>query len=376
MNPHQSLRIALFFSSNPTSAGGVQEHIFHLSQELRKMGHDITIFGPHGNSKKYKNYKPIGYTIQVPLPNGNWTSIQMIQPFINLDKLFTKKKFDILHIHEPYIPILGWQMVNTLQLPKVTTFHAAWDNNSVVSAIDNIVPLFRDKFSERMNAAIFVSRITQKRWAGLCTDTVSQHIIYNAVDRDLFHGVPKKTGARIRLLFLGRIVSRKGIMHLLKAFKMLIPSHPQTQLDIVGSGAEVDNVTYFIKKNHLEKNVKYLGEITGTKRVALYQKADIFCAPYSDEASPLTILEAMSCGCTIVGFQNEAVKESLHSYPFPELLVTQKDVNALAQALKKAITDKQLRKTIYFWSTEESKKYSWSSVASETEKIYHQILKN
>lgn len=371
----KKLRIAMFFSSNPSSTGGVQEHVLYLSEELRKLGHSVTIYGPEGKSDQYRNYHAIGYTIQLPLPNGNWASVQMSRPFVDVKTLFKKSKFDVLHIQEPYIPFLAWQMVEKVKIPKVSTFHSAWDDNSVVNSLNNILPMFKDKFSQNMDSAIFVSRITKKRWKGICSNKVSQHVIYNAVDRSSFSTTKKKNNGKIKLLFLGRIVPRKGIRYLLNAFKSLAKQHPEASLDIVGGGAEVENTVQFIRQNGLGKQIAYRGEIFGLKRVPYFQDADIFCAPYFDEAGPLTILEAMSCGCTIVGFKNEAVKESLKDYPAKFLLVQQRNTDALAGALKKAIENKLLRQNTFDWCTKESKKYSWSKVAKETEKIYFQTLK-
>jgi phosphatidylinositol alpha-mannosyltransferase len=375
MGENKKLRIALFFSSNPTSAGGVQEHVLYLSEELRKRGHEVTLFGPEGNASQYKNYHPIGYTIQVPLPNGNWTSIQMLKPFSDINKIFSENKFDILHIQEPYIPILGWQLVDSTNIPKVATFHSAWDDTSIINALNGIVPLFKDKFSQKIGAAIFVSRITQKRWGGLCSDRVSQYIVYNAVDRDSFCPILKIKRKKIRLLFLGRMVQRKGVVYLLDAFRMIARKFPHAMLEFVGGGPEVPNTLAYIKHHRLGKQIKYRGEIFGKKRIRYFQDADVFCAPYFDEASPLTILEAMSCGCTIVGFENEAVKESLGSYPHFELLAEQKNTKALAQALTRSLVDSQLRDRIRTWCIGESKKYSWSIVAEQTEKIYKNILR-
>lgn len=374
MKPSKSLRIAMFFSSNPSSTGGVQEHVMYLSDELRKRGHTVAVFGPEGKSNQYKDYHAVGYTIQVPLPNGNWASVQMSRPFTNVGSIFSEKKFDILHVHEPYIPFLAWQVVEQTQLPKVSTFHSAWDNNSVVNALNNILPMFKDKFSQNMNAAIFVSKITQKRWRGMCHKNVSQHIVYNAVDRDSFSPVARRENGKVKLLFLGRVVARKGIRYLLTAFKTIARDFPHATLEIVGGGAEVENTVNFIRKNGLSRQVSYQGEIFGLKRVPYFQTADIFCAPYFDEASPLTILEAMSCGCTIVGFRNEAVKESLRHYPAGHLLVEQRNTKALATALKRAIRDVELRKNVYGWCLKESKKYSWSQVARDTEKIYFKAI--
>jgi len=343
---------------------------------LRKRGHKITIYGPSGKTKQYKNYHEIGNTIEVPLPNGNWASVQMLKPFVDLKKIFTRDKFDILHVQEPYIPLLAWSLVEQIKIPKVSTFHSAWDNSSVINTLNSVLPLFKMKFSENMDASIFVSQITQKRWESICTKKVKKYVIYNAVDHNLFFPIKKKKSQTVKLLFLGRIVSRKGILYLLRAFNMIAKELPHVKLDIVGAGAETGNMIRYINRNNLEKQVTYRGEITGAKRVPYFQQADIFCAPYFDEASPLTILEAMSCGCTIVGFQNEAAKESLKLYPhYADLLVEQKNTKELAMALKKTILDQSLRQEIRKWCINESKKYSWDKVAKATEKVYYDVLR-
>ncbi len=370
MGSRKNLRIAMFFSSNPSSTGGVQEHVLYLSRQLRKMGHAVTIFGPEGKSGMYQGYRTIGYTIQLPLPNGNWASVQMSKPFKDVNDMLNRDSFDVLHIQEPYIPFLAWQLIQQIDMPKVSTFHSAWDNDSVVNAINNVLPMFKEKFSENMQEAIFVSRITKKRWKGLCTKNVSQHVIYNAVDAEAFRPRERRDDGTVRLLFLGRIVARKGVKYLLNAFKAVAPLYPNVRLDIVGGGAEAEYTQQFIKRNGLGKQVAYRGEIFGLKRVPYFQNADIFCAPYFDEANPLTILEAMSCGCTIVGFDNEAMKESLARYPSPELIVKQRDTQALIRALKKAIENAQLRQNTRAWCIRESRKYQWSTVAKETERVY------
>lgn len=370
----RSLRIALFFSSNPTNTGGVQEHVLFLSEQLRKRGHSVTIFGPEGKCDHYKDYRSVGYTIQVPLPNGNWASVQMATAFSDVTKLIPARNFDILHIHEPYIPFLAWDVIDKINLPKVSTFHSAWDDNSAVGAISSVIPLFKERFSSKTAAAIFVSDITRKRWDDLCSRKVMKFVIPNAVDHDHFYPLIHRNSRRIKLLFLGRVVQRKGIHYLLRSVKNLLKEYPDVDLDIVGGGAEVDNTVAFIKRNRLEKNIHYRGEIFGLKRVSYFQRADLFCAPYFDEASPLTIIEAMSCGCPIIGFENESVKESLRHYPDKTLLVEQRNVSALTAALKKAIGDIKLRDKIRSWCISEGAKYSWEKVAEDTERVYLKVL--
>ena len=97
----KKLKIAMFFSSDPSQAGGVQEHVFNLSRHLSALGHKIDIYGPENNILHYINYHPISKSVAVPIPIGNWANFTIRNPEINLIKILKEKKYDLIHIQEP-----------------------------------------------------------------------------------------------------------------------------------------------------------------------------------------------------------------------------------------------------------------------------------
>jgi len=364
----------MFFSSDPSQTGGVQEHIYNLSKILDRFGHKVDIYGPEKNIFQYQNYYSISKSIKVPVPNGNWSNITIEKD--NNGQLINKinqKNYDIIHIHEPYIPFVGWGIMKKTQSKKVATFHSAWEKHSIISFINPFITLFQDTFSTNFSGAIFVSKIVKKRWQELCGKEVKQKIIHNGVDK-MFYPIKKQITNNLKILFLGRLVEKKGPKYLLKAFYKIIKKFLKLKLIIVGKGEYKKSLENYVKDRNLESNVAFEGEIIGQKRVKYYQQADIFCAPYSDEAFGITVLEAMVTGTPIVGFNNSAFQEILKDYPYPELLVKSRDVDKLALALEKIIEDKNMRKEISSWLLKESKKYSWEKIAKETEEFYYQIL--
>ena len=370
----KKLKIAMFFSSDPSQTGGVQEHIYNLSKILDRFGHKVDIYGPEKNIFQYQNYYSISKSIKVPVPNGNWSNITIEKD--NNGQLINKinqKNYDIIHIHEPYIPFVGWGIMKKTQSKKVATFHSAWEKHSIISFINPFITLFQDTFSTNFSGAIFVSKIVKKRWQELCGKEVKQKIIHNGVDK-MFYPIKKQITNNLKILFLGRLVEKKGPKYLLKAFYKIIKKFLKLKLIIVGKGEYKKSLENYVKDRNLESNVAFEGEIIGQKRVKYYQQADIFCAPYSDEAFGITVLEAMVTGTPIVGFNNSAFQEILKDYPYPELLVKSRDVDKLALALEKIIEDKNMRKEISSWLLKESKKYSWEKIAKETEEFYYQIL--
>lgn len=372
----KKLKIAMFFSSDPSHAGGVQEHVFNLSRHLSILGHKIDIYGPEKNILLYTNYHPISKSITVPIPNGNWGNFTVKIIDENLVSLLKRKNYDLIHIHEPYIPFINWEIMNETIIPKVATFHTGWDDDSIISFINPFISLFKNNFSSNFRGGIFVSKIVKKRWQSLFTKNLNKEIIYNGVEENFLPLNNKKHGKIIKLLFLGRIVSRKGLIYLVKTINQISKKRQDFHLTIVGDGLLRKQLESYVKLHKLNKFITFTGEIIGEKRVKYYQNADIFCAPYLDEAFGITVLEAAACGLPIVGFNNMAFKEIFKKYPYPELLVELRDIKKLEEAILTLMNNEKMRKNISTWCLAESKKYNWEKVARKTEDFYFKILRS
>lgn len=372
----KKLKIAMLFSSDPSQAGGVQEHVYNLSKHLSILGHHIDIYGPEKNIYRHPNYHSISKAVILPVPNGNWANITVKNNEKHeVAEIIENGKFDIIHIHEPYIPFVNWDVYKNTSAIKVATFHTAWNDDSIINLINPFLALFKETFSTYFKAAIFVSKIGKKRWKDLCEKNVSQKVIYNAVDNATFTPVKRNKDKIINLLFVSRLVNRKGLIYLLKAIKKITVSHSNIKLVVIGDGPEKLKLEKYVRNNNLSKFVDFKGEIFGNARISYFQKSDIFCAPYTDEAFGITILEALSCGVPIVGFRNEAFDEILKGYPNPKLFGPNKNILKLAEALTKLIQNSKKRDEIGKWGIDRVKAFNWVNTAKETEELYTQTLK-
>ena len=245
------LKIAMIFSCDPSQAGGVQEHVRLLSNNLHNLGHQIDIYGPEKNIYQFINYYSIAKSIKVPVPNGSWSNItiekQDIKKLINK---FNKKKYDIINFHDPYVPFVAWEIMKKTQSKKVATFHSAWEKHSIISFINPFITLFQDTFSTNFSGAIFVSKIAKKHWQKLCGKEVKQKIIHNGVDK-IFYPIKKQTSSNLKLLFLGRLVDKKGPKYLLKAFNKVIKKFPKLKLIFVGKGEIKKSLESYVKDRKL-----------------------------------------------------------------------------------------------------------------------------
>ena len=363
----------MFMSSNPTLAGGVQEHILHLSKQLRENGHSVTIFGPKPAKNRFAQYKAMGEKVYFPLPNGTQSNVHILGTTDLPETVFTQKKFDIVHIHEPYIPFAAWTVLEKSTIPIVGTFHTAWDNESFFNIFNSFVPLFKDRFSSFTDGAIFVSKITFEKWKPMCNKSVLKNIIPNAVDTSLFE--PKKSiNKMIHLLFAARLVQRKGLYQLLKALVILKNKGYRFILTVMGDGDEKNQDLNFIKNNKLQTYIRYMGEIKGAERSKYFKEADVFCAPYVNEAASISVLEAVSSGLVIAGYNIPIFSDLLKDYPGKELLTQKTDI-ALARALEKIMRDTDIIHKIKKWCIKKRETFSWITVAKQTETHYYQVLK-
>lgn len=148
------------------------------------------------------------------------------------------------------------------------------------------------------------------------------------------------------ILFVGRLIPRKGIDYLIKAFEKVSNDVRGAGLLIVGEGPDKDRLEK-LRDNIGMNNVIFTGYVDDDKRTLYYLLADIFVLPSIDlkvtEEWGLVVNEAMSVGkpaivTTAVGCAYELVKNGVNGYVVPE-----KDAEALYQAIKRLLNDDELR---------------------------------
>jgi phosphatidylinositol alpha-mannosyltransferase len=374
----KKLRVAMFFSSDPASAGGVQEHVYYLASSLKKLGHRVTVFVPRQDRTllPYPGMRKIGEFSEFSLPIGYDVSFVNKKETENYRKIISPQKYDLIHIHDPFMPFLSYELLNDLKVPIVTTYHATWEKDSFLDMFRGFVPLFKDSLSKKVKGSIFVSNRTQKCWEEIFNPQTQKTIIANGIDRDLFRFKKKEMSHKIKLLFLARIVPKKGLHLLLKAVKKVAVNHPNIELSVVGTGPDKKRMIEFVKNNKMEDIVKFHGYVKKEDKPRFYREADIFCAPYVNEGFGITLLESMATGTPIVALKNNAFSEVLKNYPAKNLIVKEKSVREMAKALETLIVSDKLRQKIVKWEVEEIKKYDWKKIGVETENFYYKVINN
>ena len=112
------------------------------------------------------------------------------------------------------------------------------------------------------------------------------------------------------ILFVGRFESRKGLLHLLKAYRILRKTGCDCRLLVVGGGPQEKEMRRYLMTRKLG-GVEFLGQVSDDERDALFKTADIYCSPATGrESFGIVLLEAMAAGTAIVAATSTATRAS------------------------------------------------------------------
>jgi glycosyltransferase involved in cell wall biosynthesis len=145
------------------------------------------------------------------------------------------------------------------------------------------------------------------------------------------------------LLFVGRLVEKKGLHHLLHALPAVLAEHPQVTLTIVGFGPEQARLQDLIRALTLDPHVRLLGALSQDALPEHYRRAALFVAPFVEasggdqEGLGLVVAEAMACACPVVVGDVPAVRDLVDKQTGAS--VCAEDHAALASTINRLLDD-------------------------------------
>lgn len=120
-----------------------------------------------------------------------------------------------------------------------------------------------------------------------------------------------------QLLFVGRLVEKKGVRFLLEALPLVIDQHPHVTLTIAGFGPEEKALRELALRLNIDERLTFLGAVPQEALPLLYRRAQLFIAPFTtsqtgdQEGLGLVLVEALGCGCPVLAGDVAAVRDVL-----------------------------------------------------------------
>ena len=219
-------------------------------------------------------------------------------------KILSERKIDIIHAH--WLMPQGWiaySLSKQFNIPFVVTSHGG----DLFGLQGNILTKVKKQVAEDATGMTVVSHAMKDYLEKISIQPKILKVIPMGVD--LQHRFTPKSDIqrhKNELLFVGRLVPKKGLNFLLDALVILVRTHPELLLKIVGFGPEEKNLKEQMQQLKLEKNVKFLGALSQGKLPDLYRQTSLFVAPFvradngDQEGLPVALMEAIGCGCPAV----------------------------------------------------------------------------
>lgn len=179
------------------------------------------------------------------------------------------------------------------------------------------------------------------------------------------------------ILFVGRLVEKKGVTFLLDAMRHVLAAKPDATLTIIGFGPEETRLRAKAGVLGLSGRVQFAGAVSHADLPTYFHRAAVCVAPFVEASSGdkeglgLVVAEAIGCGCPVVVGKVPAVLDVVGSDY--ELLVDPRDTMSMADAIVRVLSDP--RKWLH--RTEELRgeiagRLGWRRVASD----YLELLKS
>ena len=206
------------------------------------------------------------------------------------------------------------------------------------------------------------------------TKTQKISVIYNGINiKEFYPDVEKnKQEKSFNILFIGRLIERKGLIYLLEALQQITAEYPQTKLLVAGDGPMKMEYENYVKNNGLSGKVEFLGIVKHDYIAELYRRAHVFVLPSLNEALGNVTQEALASGLPIVTTKTGAA-ELIDDNGF---IIAKKSAKEIAEALRKIIEDENLRKKFSARSRELAENMSWENTAKKYYELFESAKLN
>ena len=371
------MKIALVSPYDFTHPGGVVNHILALNNQFTKMGHEVRIIAPASRAvpSDDNRFLHIGKARPIPVRGTTIRISISLRLASRIKEVLNQERFDIIQLHEPFMPMLCSAVLRFSDSANIGTFHACHGSPGYKFGWP-ISTYMLNRRRRKLVGKIAVSKPAM--------EFASKYVpgYYNIIPNgiDLGHFSPNVSpieefcDGKINILFVGRLEKRKGLNYLLKAYQQVREKVPNARLIIVGPGIRFRRkYEKYVRRSGLA-DVVFVGMVSYSELPRYYKTADIFCSPaIGGESFGIILLEAMAVGRPIVATNIEGYA-SVITHGREGLLVPPKDDRELARALLSLISDEPLRRQMGAQGMLTAQGYNWEKVARRVLDYYVRIL--
>ncbi len=367
-----------------------------LRDELKRLkarGHDVRVFAPAFKGSPSHEIEGIPvhrfryfFAFKEDLTHDSGAPTKIRRPDYLLLTLFyilagtlsltrwqRKERFDVLHIHWPFPHgLFGVTAARFTPAPLVMSFHGA--ELLLAKKFPFVNPALR-WFTRRAQAVTCNSSYTAAAIKKLGTCEVIVCPFGSPIPE---HATPLPTNTVKQILFVGRLIERKGVEYLLRALPLVQEQIP-AQLVIVGNGVLLDTLKAQVVEMGLQDSVTFRVDIPESELMEAYRQSDVFVLPAivdsrgDTEGLGVVLIEALSFRRPVVASEVGGIVDVVQ-HEKTGLLVPEKDPQALANALARVLADPALAQRLAedgYAHVQEV--FDWDRILDDLEVLYQDI---
>ena len=371
------LKIGLVLDDSLDKVDGVQQYVLILGRWLAAQGNTVHYLVGETKRTDLPNLHSLARNVKVSF-NKNRMAIPLPASMAELRDLLTRENFDVLHVQVPYSPALAGRIIK-LASPRtavVGTFHilphsrlVSLANHLLSRAVRGSLRRFDIISSNTEATAAFAKR----------TFGADGPVIPLPLELHKFYGA--KPFAKYQqgktVVFLGRLVERKGCQYLLRAVAHAVAAKTwpaDARVVVCGDGHMRPKLEKYVHTQGLEQIVEFAGHISEEDKPRYLASADVVAYPSTGgESFGIVLLEAMAASPGVVLAGNNPGYASVMA-PRPESLFDPHDAPALAKKIVVSLEDEQVRQTASAWQQKYVHEFDVPVVGERIVSLYRQAL--
>ena len=363
--------------------GGVYTHVMNIATRVSKLP-DVDLYIV-ALSEKSCTGELFGGTAHFLKKAKSTGANYFCNPFLIRNKIMEIDP-DLIHIHTTFNSHAIAALILPKKYPIIVTIH-----QSIGDDIRNRLPP-----SARRRIKLKIEPYLEKRLLkkAECIITPSPHMKeYYSTVKNKISVVPngidfgeiensdyvETDTLHPSILFMGRLEKIKGVDILIRSIPLVVSSIPDVHLYIAGSGEEERTLKRLAKKLNIEENVTFLGFISEDAKWSYYKFTDLCVVPSVDEPFGIVLLEAMSCGKSVVASNVGGIPYIVEDGK-TGLLFECGDIEDLTENVITLLQNKELREKMGAAGLEKAKEFSWDKIVDKTlilyEKLFSESTKN
>ncbi len=364
------MKVGFVLDDSLDGADGVQQYVLLLGAWLREHGHQVHYLTTESSREDVDNLHSLGKHLHIKF-NRNVVPLVLPSSPRKIAEVLEHEQFDVLHIQMPYGPAFGARVIS-LAPPNtaiVGTFHIA-PYSVTEKALSSILGYWLKPTKVHLDAVMSVSspaKVLAKDSFGLSSDLVP-----NMVDTASFRLTKKLNQHPVpRLIFIGRLVERKGCEHFIKSLGLL--SLP-FQATVVGDGNQRSKLEKLADKLGLKEKVTFAGFVSEADKRRLLSQADMAVFPATGgESFGIVLIEAMAAGsCVVLAGDNPGYASVMGSAS--KSLIDAKDHQQFADKMTEFLQSPAKTQQLYRQQQQLVKQYDVETVAPKILKTYQSAI--